>query len=190
MTQPIEDLSAEDKLSSSTELSTIPINKRKARQNLCTPRYLFEEINRRYGPFDVDVAADESNALCVKFFDENADGLTQDWVGNVWCNPPYKAILPWVYKAVKSTFVDKESDRVVMLLPARVGQEWWKYAQMYGVIHRLKGRVRFEHNGETQRSPFEDSVLVVFEREIDVRKLSQQYAKKKANGKGSSTSTD
>ena len=58
-----------------------------------------------------------------------------------------------------------------MLLPARVGTEWFKFASMWGVIHRVKGRIRFEKDGEPMKSPFEDSIIVVFEREIDARQL-------------------
>ena len=33
-----------------------------------TPQAFFERVNRRYGPFEVDVCADAKNATCDRFF--------------------------------------------------------------------------------------------------------------------------
>jgi len=159
-----------------------PTNKKTAQQNLRTPGYLFEEVSRRFGPFDVDVAADGDNALCLDYLDLESNALAQTWVGRCWCNPPYKDIMPWIYKAIQSITKERGCERVVMLLPARVGTEWYKWASMWGTIHRIVGRVRFERsNGEPMKNPFEDSILVVFEREINTKELlSRDKASKEA----------
>ena len=180
MTQHTEDLSVEDRSLSSTGLpKKPPTNKKTARQDLTTPIYIFDEISKRYGPFDIDTAASEDNALCVDYYDTERNGLTSDWTGRCWCNPPYKNILPWVHKAIRSVMVEETCERAVMLLPARVGTEWYKFASMWGVIHRIKGRVKFEKDGEPMKSPFEDSIVVVFEREINARQLLRDASRNK-----------
>lgn len=55
----------------------------------------------RYGPFDLDPAADASNARAPAFYTREQDGLAQPWHGRVWLNPPYgREIGKWVAKAV------------------------------------------------------------------------------------------
>jgi len=182
MTQHTEDLSVEDRSLSSIGLpKRAPTNKKTARQDLTTPIYIFDEISKRYGPFDIDTAASEDNALCIDYYDVDRNGLTSAWTGKCWCNPPYKSILPWVHKAIRSVMVEETCERVVMLLPARVGTDWYKFADMWGVIHRIKGRIRFEKEGEPMKSPFEDSIVVVFEREINARQLLRDAGRNKAH---------
>jgi phage N-6-adenine-methyltransferase len=69
------------------------------------------------------VAAEPHNAKCKRYFTPLMDGLVQSWdLENVWCNPPYSNIRPWVEKAWRS-----RADLVVMLLPAnRTEQGWWQ----------------------------------------------------------------
>lgn len=46
--------------------------------------------------WDLDVAADEESHWAPRWFGIETDGLRQPWTGNVWCNPPYSDIAPWV----------------------------------------------------------------------------------------------
>jgi len=158
-----------------------------SRQDYRTPAYLFSEITARFGPFDIDLAASEGNALCVDYFDAEADALTQEWRGRCWCNPPYKDIAPWIYKAVHSVHVSKSSRRVVMLLPARLGTDWFKWASMWGVIHRISGRVKFELETGPVKSPPEYSVIAIFERDINMKEL---FVTSAGNGKAKDEASD
>ena len=68
-----------------------------------TPQYLFDELDKEFG-FDVDVCAITENAKCSKYFTPEEDGLSKDWVGVCWMNPPYgRAIGNWVKKAYESS---------------------------------------------------------------------------------------
>lgn len=132
---------------------------------------MFAELDERFGPFTVDVAASAENTKCVRFYDREADGLAQSWAGEtVWCNPPYSEIGPWVRKAW-----DEHVDaRVVMLLPAtRTEQSWWQRMVepfrdrpgsplesrfLPGRIHFLRPGQSAVHRGE--RPPFGCVLLV------------------------------
>ena len=60
----------------------------------------FEDLEDRFGPFTLDVAANHYNAKCPRYFTIEDDGLAQSWAGErVWCNPPFSNIEPWVRKA-------------------------------------------------------------------------------------------
>lgn len=69
------------------------------RQDWGTPQWLFDELDREFH-FTLDAAATKENTKCASFLE---DGLTQDWEGVVWCNPPYgKGVTPkWIEKAYK-----------------------------------------------------------------------------------------
>ena len=65
-----------------------------------TPKWMFDHMGIE---FDLDVAAPiehkdhvpASNRLTVI-----EDGLAQEWIGRVWCNPPFSSPKPWVSKFI------------------------------------------------------------------------------------------
>lgn len=87
-----------------------------------TPPEVFDPLQRRYGPFDLDAAATATTAKAPLFFSREQSALTQDWsvggaVKTVWLNPPYS-------KPLKELFVKKAVEEaygkqliVVCLLP-------------------------------------------------------------------------
>lgn len=152
--------------------------------------------------WDLDVAADEESHWAPRFFDVKRDGLECSWLPdtppptmrdgslprggngkrwNIWCNPPYSDIEPWVVKAWEtSTQIDPRFDwTLAMLLPCnRTEQPWW---QEHVEIHRdgrdlpgmldthfLPGRVKFGHPGNRDAvgvgSPPFGCVLLVWRR--------------------------
>ena len=137
------------------------------KQHKSTPQKLYEWADRRYGPFDVDVAAEAWNTKCAIFYNKAQDGLESTWIGRVWCNPPWDNIEPWVRKAIKSVKLDRTAEIVVMLLPTRTGQNWFtNLAQPHAsTIHYVRGRIRFDPppGYEKGSGGFEDCALFVFE---------------------------
>lgn len=67
-----------------------------------TPQALFDELDAEF-KFDIDVCATAGNAKCAAYYTKEQDGLSKDWTGTCWCNPPYgKGIRSWVEKAYVS----------------------------------------------------------------------------------------
>lgn len=111
-----------------------------------TPKYIFDALARDYGPFDLDAAADADNAMCPRYLTEEQDALSllTPWrATQVWCNPPYKKILPWVKRAYDAVAM-QECKQVVMLLPAQVSSKWFAYAYQRGSIDVYQGRIAFD----------------------------------------------
>jgi phage N-6-adenine-methyltransferase len=67
-----------------------------------TPQWLFDELNAKYGPLELDVCADENNHKCEIWYSKESDGLSQPWdiddeflgdkiyrPAKCWMNPPY-----------------------------------------------------------------------------------------------------
>lgn len=121
-----------------------------------TPQDLFDSLDKEFH-FTLDVCAIPENAKCSKFFTPDQDGLTQEWAGTVWCNPPYgRKVEKWVKKAYEANCT------VVMLLPARTDTRWF-HDYIYGnaEIRFIKGRLRF--GGAKHNAPF-PCMIVIFER--------------------------
>ena len=106
-----------------------------------TPQEFFDILNRVFR-FDIDVCATKKNTKCKRFFTPEINGLAQDWIGTVWCNPPYdREIERWLNKAQQSY---DQGATVVMLLPAKTDTKWiHKYVFGRAQVMFLKGRLKF-----------------------------------------------
>jgi len=67
-----------------------------------TPKWLFRWLDEQYH-FDVDLAANDANHLCVSFFTKEHSALDFTWLSYTtgFCNPPYSNIEPFYRKAVE-----------------------------------------------------------------------------------------
>ena len=125
-----------------------------------TPRALFDELNAVH-KFELDAAASSDNHLCQMWFGldhpdtDRRDGLTGNWIGRTWVNPPYgRGIYDWVKKAAS------HDDLVVMLLPSRTDTKWFhEFVYHYADIKFIKGRLKF--GAGINPAPF-PSILVTF----------------------------
>lgn len=144
-----------------------------ATDDWATPQDFFDEMNKKYGPFDLDVCATEENAKCVLFLDKEQDGLTHSWFHvadgtenkfdwwhpTCWMNPPYgRGIGAWVKKAYEES---QKGCKVVCLLPARTDTKWFHDYCTKGRIEFIRGRLKF--GGSKNSAPF-PSMVVVFEK--------------------------
>ena len=121
-----------------------------------TPQDFFDKQNLLYGPFNVDVCADSTNAKCPVYFDKTLDGLKQSWKGKCWMNPPYgKEIGKWMKKAYESA---GNGVVVVCLVPARTDTKWWHEYAIKGRIDFIKGRLKF--GGAKNSAPFPSAIVV------------------------------
>ena len=122
-----------------------------------TPQSLFNTLQAEFR-FTLDVCANADNAKCRDFFAEEQDGLSQEWAGTCWMNPPYgREIGRWVEKAYQSA---KKGATVVCLLPARTDTHWWHdYVSRATEIRLYKGRLKF---GDAVNSAPFPSALVIF----------------------------
>jgi site-specific DNA-methyltransferase (adenine-specific) len=118
-----------------------------------TPISLFTRLDAEFA-FDLDVCATSQNAKCRRYFTVKEDGLTQEWSGNIWMNPPYgRGIDKWVAKAASSHVM------CVCLLPVRSDTRWWHaYVMRATEIRLLTRRLSFE--GSTNKAPFPSAVVV------------------------------
>ena len=119
-----------------------------------TPQDFFDKLNEEFH-FQTDVCALPENAKCENFYTPEQDGLSQEWSGTCWCNPPYgRQIAKWVRKASESKAT------TVMLIPARTDTAWFHdYIYRKAEVRFVRGRLRF--SGAKVNAPF-PSMVVVF----------------------------
>lgn len=122
-----------------------------------TPVEFFEYYNNIFR-FDLDVCASAENAKCEHYYTEEDDGLSQEWKGNCWMNPPYgREIIHWMRKAYESSL---SGATVVCLVPARTDTKWWHEYAMKGEIDFIRGRLTF---GDAKNSaPFPSAVVIFY----------------------------
>ena len=117
-----------------------------------TPQSFFDDLNKEFG-FETDVCALPENAKCKTFYTPTEDGLSQEWTGICWCNPPYgREIGRWVKKASESNAT------VVCLVPARTDTAWWHDYAMKAEIRFIRGRLKFGNSKNS--APFPSAVLI------------------------------
>lgn len=65
-----------------------------------TPKWIFDLLQLR---FDMDVASPTGGIPWIptnKYFTIADDGLSQDWIGRIWCNPPFSKPGPWADRMI------------------------------------------------------------------------------------------
>ena len=128
-----------------------------------TPQDFFEELNRKYN-FNLDPCATNENAKCKRFFTKDDDGLSQEWKGRVFCNPPYGRVLKdWVKKCFEE-FSNGNAEIVALLIPARTDTRYFHeyiYKKKDVEIQFIKGRLKF---GNSKNSAPFPSMLVILQK--------------------------
>lgn len=120
-----------------------------------TPQRLFDELDREFH-FERDVCANRNNFKVTRYWDEGDDGLSKEWIGTVWMNPPYgRGIDMWLKKAFES----RATATIVCLIPSRTDSQWWhRYVMQADEIRFIKGRLRFQ--GAKDGAPFPSAIVI------------------------------
>ena len=123
-----------------------------------TPQKLFDELNLEF-KFTLDPCSTHENAKCARHFTRDDDGLTKDWQGTVFVNPPYgREIGKWIKKAYDES---QKGATVVCLIPSRTDTAYWHDYVMKGQIRFIRGRLKFGDGNNPAPFP---SAIVVFRR--------------------------
>ncbi|MDM0612466.1 DNA N-6-adenine-methyltransferase [Clostridium perfringens] len=128
------------------------------KQDWETPLNLFEKLNEIFN-FNLDVCAIPETEKCKKYFTPEIDGLSQEWYGTCWMNPPYNRYqVNWIKKA--SEEVIKHNSIVVCLIPARPDTKVWHNIifKNADTICFLKGRLKFSNSKES--APFPSAIVI------------------------------
>ena len=102
-------------------------------------------IVRALGHFDLDPCAWPGHKTAAKLICEPDDGLTAEWKGRVWLNPPYgRNIGPWLHRL-------QLHGNGIALVFSRTDTEWFHSLQP-DCVFLIKGRIRFLRPNFTEGS--------------------------------------
>ncbi len=113
-----------------------------------TPAKYIEAARRVLGGIDVDPASNafaQETVKAERWFDEEANGLIQNWLGTVFLNPPYAH--PAVAHFIDKLCSDYEAGNVsaaILLTNNNTDTKWWHQAAMVAsAVCFTAGRINF-----------------------------------------------
>lgn len=140
-------------------MSNLKVHFSSDKQTWETPQAFFDMLDAEFH-FSLDVCATVWTAKCRRYFTKEDDGLSMEWSGVCWMNPPYgRKIGEWLRKAYESTMWGSNDATVVCLIPARTDTAWWHdYVMKANEIRLVRGRLKF--GGAKNSAPFPSAVVV------------------------------
>lgn len=119
-----------------------------------TPAHVLDYVRKAMGGITLDPCSnshDAPNVPAEHHFTKDDDGLSRDWFGSVYMNPPYGNVLyDWIDKAA-SEYESGNVTQAVLLVPARTDTRWFERVGPY-VRCFVKGRLKFV--GSDNSAPF------------------------------------
>ena len=131
-----------------------------ARESWNTPPHIIAAAEAALGgTIDLDPCSDDAehpNVPAQQHYTAADDGLSREWHGMVYLNPPYgRSISAWTEKLL-AEYAAGRVVAAVALLPVRTGTRWFAPLARFPACF-IRGRLRF--SGSRNTAPF-DSVLV------------------------------
>lgn len=128
-----------------------------------TPESLVSDLEKEFGPFDLDPCCRIETAKAPKFFTKKENGLCQSWHGRVFLNPPYSNPKPWLEKANAETRFGN-AYIVIALLPVRTDTKWFHDTVLgHSEIRFIKGRIKWiGWKGTPIPNPKDPSMLAIY----------------------------
>jgi len=118
--------------------------------------YTPEKIPAALGPFDIDPCAGPMKHAARNIRHPEECGLSVEWSGRVWLNPPYSNVHDWLAKLIA------HNDGIA-LVNARPETQWFqKSVERATAVLWLRGRVDFARPDGKKAHPPVGSVLVAF----------------------------
>lgn len=127
-----------------TETPTAHVRHNSGAVDWYTPADFVEAARNVMGGIDLDPAScDEANEVvkATTIYTVDDDGLTKDWTGRVWMNPPYSSVDRFCEKLVASL---PEIVAAIVLTNNATETAWWQcLCDHAAAIAFPKGRIRF-----------------------------------------------
>lgn len=122
-----------------------------------TPAEIVERVVAVLGRIELDPCSNAAKTVpATAHFTKADDGLSQQWSGSVFMNPPYgRPIAEWADKLVAEYKAGRVTSAIA-LVPARVDTDWWRTFREYAVCF-VDGRLKF--SGHKNSAPFPSALI-------------------------------
>lgn len=117
-----------------------------------TPSYLIEATREVLGSIDLDPMSNDlanETVRATNYYTKEDDGLSKNWFGSVWLNPPFSLSKLAIPKLV-SSYEKQEINQAVLLVKSDVSTQKYKLLYPYPFCE-LDKRVKFIDNSENLR---------------------------------------
>ena len=125
------------------------------------PEYIYSVIEVFGAAIDLDPASSHTANKIVgaqKYFTIQDDGLSQEWHGTIFLNPPYSAglISRFVDKAIDEVYNQPEKEAIILVNNATETQWFQKLCKHCDAVCFPAGRIQYlSENGEARNSPIQ-----------------------------------
>jgi len=131
-----------------------------------TPSVYVEAARAAMGSIDLDPASCDVAQETVKaaeFFTITDDGLSREWFGNVWLNPPYSKDLIGKF-ATKVVEESARFDQAIVLVNNATETAWFQsMARACNAICLFSGRIKFnDRTGNPANTPVQGQAALYF----------------------------
>lgn len=132
-----------------------------------TPEEYVEAARKVMGSIDIDPASNAQANEVVKakvFYSKENDGLTKEWNGNIWLNPPYAQPLISLFSAeLVKKIKSKEIKQALVLVNNATETKWFQeMVNICNAICLISGRVRFLDPSGRPGAPLQGQIVLYF----------------------------
>jgi phage N-6-adenine-methyltransferase len=137
-----------------------------------TPAEYIEMARAVLGTIDVDPASNavaQETVRAATFYTKDDDGLTKDWKGRVWLNPPYaQPLIAYFADKMVSELKNGNVSAGIVLVNNFTDTQWFhKLEARAGAICFTKGRIRFQSPVGGFAAPPNGHALFYFGKDAD-----------------------
>jgi len=134
-----------------------------------TPPCLWKSFSNALDGFDLDPASGcEPVQIADETYTEEDDGLSQNWFGTVWCNPPYSNPGAWLEKAISEHCTKQNTDTILLLLPARTNTNWFSNnIENADAVLFFDSKISFLKDGRSEKDALPSPVMLVVFGDLD-----------------------
>jgi ParB family chromosome partitioning protein len=131
-----------------------------------TPVKYIESARKVMGSIDLDPASCAVANKLIKakiYFNKRKNGLSRDWFGNVWLNPPYGrgGQSAWTQKILEQYQIEY-IDQGILLVNAATDTNWFTPLWGYPICF-VRNRIKFiSEDGQKKHNPTHANVFVYF----------------------------
>jgi len=137
-----------------------------------TPPEYIEAARGAMGGIDLDPASSDTANEVVQashFYTQNDNGLTKQWAGKVWLNPPYaQPHIAHFAEAVAEKYERGEIEAACVLVNNATETDWCqRMLQSSAAICLLNGRVKFlDEQLQPAGAPLQGQVVIYFGKDV------------------------
>ena len=134
-----------------------------------TPTKIINSAIKVMGEIDLDPASSEianQNIQAKKYYTEEDNGLSKEWHGKVWLNPPYSQ--PEIDNFSQAV-IEKDFDEIMVLVNNATETKWFqRIAKKSNCICFINKRLKFlDKKGLSTGSPLQGQVVIYIGKKVE-----------------------